>query len=226
MDTGFNRRKFITTGGSLLLLAPFAQYCKSKSKTDSGKDKSKEKQAVKHSSKRHKSPIAAAMVTNRGWYRNKKNGKIHFFDNRGFTPSLEYMKDKQQFDVFIQRLEPWDAKQITLDIYHKNISKKKKDWITEHASLAFIAAANYPGAATIIKERIEQRPSNLRLWDLMAIVALRSNDPQVKATQQELVAKYSSSNVKNLATHIAKFGTPEREAKMNAKELTWNNQKI
>ena len=225
MNEGLNRRKFITTGGSILLLLPFAQYCKSKSKSET-KEKSKEKPSVKHTSKKHKPAITAAMVTNRGWYKNKKNGKIHFFDNRGFTPSLEYMKDKQQFDVFIQRLEPWDAKQITLDIYHKNISKKKKDWITEQASLAFVSAGNYPGAGTILKERIEKRPSNLRLWDLMAIVALRSGDQQLKASHQELVAKYSSSNEKKLATHIAKFGNPDWETKMNAKELTWNNQKI
>jgi len=225
MNDGFNRRKFLTTSGSILLLLPIAQYCKSKSKTDS-KEKPKDKTSVKHTSKKHKPPITAAMVSNRGWYRNKKNGKIHFFDNRGFTPSLEYMKDKQQFDVFIQRLEPWDAKQITLDIYHKNISKKKKDWITEQAALAFVAAGNYPGAGTIIKERIEQRPSNMRLWDLMGIVTFRSQDQQLKAAQQGLVTKYSSSNIKKLPAYIAKFASPDWEAKMTAKEITWNNQKI
>ena len=188
MNAAFNRRKFITTGGSILLLLPFAQYCKSRSKTDTGKPK--DKQSIKHTSKMRKPSVNAAMVSNRGWYRNKKNGKIHFFDNRGFTPTLEYMKDKQQFDVFIQRLEPWDAKQITLDIYHKNISKKKKDWITEQAALAFVAAGNFQGAGAIIKERIEKRPVNLRLWDLMAIVILKSNDQQLRSAQQELVARY------------------------------------
>lgn len=226
MHAGFNRRKFITTGSSILLLLPFAQYCKNKSKTDNDPGKPKGKQVARHSTKKHKPPVTMAMVSNRGWYRNKKNGKIHFFDSRGFTPSLEYMKDKQQFDVFVQRLEPWDAKQITLDIYHKNISKKKKDWITEQAALAFVAGGNYSGAGTIIKERIEKRPANLRLWDLMAIMTLRSGDQQVRSAQQELVTKYSSANDKKLVAHLAKFATPEWETKMKAKELTWNNQKI
>ena len=178
MSTGVNRRKFIKTGGSVLLLLPFAQYCKSKTKTSSSPDKTKEKQVVRHISKKHKPPVTAAMVANRGWYKNKKNGKIHLFDNRGFTPSLEYLKDKKQFYAFIQHLEPWDSKQITLEIYQKNISKKKKDWITENAALAFIAASNFAGAGTIIKERIEKRPVNLRLWDLMAILSIRSNVEQ------------------------------------------------
>ncbi len=226
MNAGFNRRKFITTSGSILLLLPFAEYCKSKTKPGSDPVKPKEKQVARHVSKRHKPPVTAAMVTNRGWYKNKKNGKIHFFDNRGFTPSLEFMKDKQQFDVFIQRLEPWDAKQITLDIYQKNISKKKKDWITEQAALAFVAAGNYPGAGTIIKERIEKRPSNLRLWDLMAILKLKSGDQQLSAAQQELVARYNSSTDKKLVAHIAKFANADWETKMKEKEITWNNQKI
>ena len=225
MNAEFNRRKFITTSGSLLMLLPLAQYCKSKSKTET-KEKKKDKPSVKHTNKKHKPAITAAMVTNRGWYRHKKNGKIHFFDNRGFTPSLEYMKDKQQFDVFVQRLEPWDAKQITLDIYHKDIIKKKKDWITEQAALAFISAGNYAGAGTIIRERIEKRPENLRLWDLLGIVTLRSGDQQLKAAQQELVTKYNSSNIKKLPEYIAKFANPDWETKMNAKEIKWNNQKI
>ena len=226
MNTGFNRRKFIKTGGSILLLLPLAQYCKSKTKTDSSSNKSKEKPVVRHSSKKRKQPVTAAMVTNRGWYKNKKNGKIHFFDNRGFTPSLEYLKDKKQFDTFVQHLESWYSKQITLEIYKKNISKKKKDWITENAALAFIAAGNYSGAGTIIKERIEKRPANLRLWDLMAILSLRSNDEQLRSAQQQLVATYSGSNDKKLAVHLAKFANADWETKMKAKELTWNNQKI
>ncbi len=166
------------------------------------------------------------MVSNRGWYKNKKNGKIHFFDERGFTPSLEYLKNDKEFASFVQHLEPWDAKQMTLDIYQKNVSKKNKDWMTEHAALAFISAGNYTGAVTIIKERIEKRPVNVRLWDLLAMVVIKSADEQVKATQQELMTKYANTNDKQLTARLARFNDAAWQAKMKETELSWNQQKI
>ena len=227
MSEGFNRRKFIKTGGSILLLLPLVEYCKSKPKgTTSNTGKPVNKGIGRHTSKKRKQPIVASMVTNRGWYKNKKNNKIHFFDNRGFTPSLQYLKNKNEFDAFIKHLEPWDAKQMTLEIYQKNISKKSKDWMTETAALAFISSGNYANAAMVIKERITKRPVNLRLWDLLALVTLRSGDEQLKAAQQELVAKYNDTKDKKLYVHLAGFNRPEWQVKMKDKEITWNNQKI
>ena len=94
----------------MLVMLPILEYCKGKtgktSNTDSSNTKPKGKEIAKHVSKRRKPPVTMAMVTNRGWYQHTKNKKIHFFDNRGYTPSLEYMKDKNQFDVFVKHLEP------------------------------------------------------------------------------------------------------------------------
>ncbi len=230
MNAPFDRRKFIKTGGSILLLLPLVEYCKSRPKaTDpSVPGKPKEKGIGRHTSKKRKQPITAAMVSNRGWYKNKKNGKIHYFDKRGFTPSLQYLRNKKEFDVFIQHLEPWDAKQLTLEIYHKNISKKNKDWITETAALAFISSGSYANAATIISERIGKRPVNVRLWDLLALVTIRSGDEQLRIAQQELMTKFSNTKDrhKHLGERLAKFNKPEWLAKMKTAEITWDNQKI
>jgi hypothetical protein len=224
MKHEFDRRRFISTGGSLLLLLPLAQHCKSKSTKQTNTDSTKSKPTVKRVSKQHKPAITMAMVSNRGWYQHSKNKKIHYFDGRGYTPSLEFVKDKAQFDSFVKHLQPWDAKLISMETWQKNISKKKKDWITEHAALAFIAIENYSGAGTVIQDRIKQRPANLRLWDLMAITSLK--DDQVKNSLQQLANNYSNTNDKRLYTHLAKFATADWQSKLRAKELTWNNQKI
>lgn len=224
MTQAFNRRRFIYTSGSLLLLLPLAQHCKSGSDKEKGAEKPKERIAARHRSRLRKPPVTMAMVSNRGWYQHSKNRKIHYFDNRGYTPSLEFMKDKAQFDTFIAHLQPWDPKQITMDDWKRNIVKKKKDWMTEQAALAFIAAGSYQNAALVIRERIEKRPANLRLWDLLAITSIK--DDQVNTSMQEMVKKYSDSIDKKLYTHLAKFSGADWQTKLKARELTWNNQKI
>ena len=227
MKAGFNRRKFIRTSGSLLLLLPLAQYCNNKSKSaknDPGKPK--DKTTVKRVSKRRKQPIVASMVTNRGWYQNKKNYKIHYFDKRGFTPCLLYLKDKKEFDAFVKHLEPWDVKQLTLPVFEKNVSKKSKDWITENAALAFTNAGNYGSAVTIIKNRIEKRPVNTRMWDLLAVITLRSDDAQLKATQQELITKFSNTKDARLKERLTRYINPDWQTKTKDKGLSWDNQKI
>ena len=181
---------------------------------------------ARHIRKKKKHPLNMAMVNNRGWYKNKKNGKIHFFDNRGFTPSLHYLKNTKELENFVKHLEPWDAKQLTLEIFQKNISKKKKDWITENAALAFSSIGNYANAGTIIKERIEKRPINLRMWDLLAVIALRSADEQVKATQRELMAKFSNNADKRLAARLGAYDSEAWQTKIKNREFKWNNLKI
>ena len=57
MTVPFNRRNFIKTGGSLLLLMPLAQYCNNKSKNSTAKDKPKEKKVARHTSKKKKPPV-------------------------------------------------------------------------------------------------------------------------------------------------------------------------
>jgi len=113
---------------------------------------------------------------------------------------------------------------MTLDTYKKNISKKKKDWIAEQAALAFVAIGNYPDAATVVKDRIEKRPANLRLWDLLTIMSVKND--QARAAHQQLVAKYNSTSDKKLASHLAKFANADWPSKLGNKDLTWNNQKI
>ena len=167
-----------------------------------------------------------AMVSNRGWYKNNKNGKIHFFDDRGFTPSLQYLKNSKEFETFIKHLEPWDARQLTLEIFQKKVSKKNKDWITEISALAFASSGNYVNAGTILKDRIDKRPVNTRMWDLLGIIALRSGDDQVKTTQRELITKYSNTTDKRLALRLSRYGSESWQTKIKDREFKWDNRKI
>ncbi len=227
MNNNFTRRKFIITGGSLLLLSPLLEFCndKSKSKSASSKpDKPKVKTKAVHTAFKRKHPVTPSMAKNRGWYKNKKNGKIHFFDARGFTPSLEYMKNSKEFDTFISHLEPWDAKQMTVEIFEKKVSKKKKDWITENAALVFTSNGNYAAASQIVRSRIEKRPVNVRMWDLLAVITLKSADEQLKAAQQTLITKYSID--KKLTARLTKFSSETWQSKIINRDYKWDNQKI
>ena len=227
MNAGFSRRKFIQTGGSLLLLLPLVEYCKNKSKTGDTKPGNKKRgKKVARVSKKRKQPIVAKMVTNRGWYKNKRNGKIHYFDDRGFTPSLLYLKNQKEFETFVQHLETWDAKQLTLEIFEKKISKKSKDWITEQAALAFASSGNYANAASIIGNRIIKRPANVRMWDLLAVIEMRSGNERVKAEQLELIARFSHTANPALKARLAKYVNTDWQAKFKEKGLLWDNQKI
>lgn len=226
MTVPFNRRNFIKTGGSLLLLMPLAQYCNNKSKNSTAKDKPKEKKVARHTSKKKKPPVNMTMVTNRGWYKNKKNGKIHFFDNRGFTPSLLYLKNAKEFDAFVKHLEPWDAKLLTPEIFQKQVSKKNKDWITEQAALVFCTNGNYPAASDIVKNRIEKRPVNVRMWDMMCVISLKSADEKLKTDQQTMIAKYNNTNNKQLLARLARYNEAAWQTKIKDKDFKWDNRKI
>ena len=221
----YNRRNFIISGSAILLLLPFIQYCKSKSKNTAG-DKIKEKQVLRHVTKKRKPPVNMKMVSNRGWYKNKKNGKIHFFDDRGFAPSLQYLKNTKEFEMFIKHLEPWDAKQLTLEIFQKNVSKKNKDWITENAALAFTSFGNYTDAAEIVKSRIEKRPFNVRMWDMFCIITLQSANEKLKGDQQLLITKYRNTTNKQLLQRLARYDETAWQTKIKDKDFKWDNRKI
>src|SRR5689334_20247750 len=126
-----SRRKFIQLAGGagLALVSTSLLNCTYRKKPGGVSNK-----PVTRVSKKRKQPVYSAMVQNRGWYINTKNNKIHYFDKRGFTPSLEYFKNKDEFDRFTQHLQLYDARQLTPDIFYRQVSKKNKDWVTEWAA--------------------------------------------------------------------------------------------
>ena len=103
------------------------------------KKESGKKGVITYSFKEKKPPIIFARVQNRGWFKNKKNNKIHFFDNKGFTHSLKYLKNDTEFNNFTRNLEPFDIQQLTPELFYSKVSKKIKDWITEYAALGFVS---------------------------------------------------------------------------------------
>ena len=224
MTAGYDRRRFIQTGGGLLLLLPLAQFCNNGAEKEPAKKKAP--QAVRHSGKKRKRPVAASTVSNRGWYLNTKNKKIHFFDRRGYTPSLEYLRDAKEFQAFVKHLEPWDPKQLNRSVFDKQVSKKNKDWITEQAALAMAASGNHADAAEVIRRRIEKRPLNFRLWDLLSILALRSGNESLRATQQQLVSSHTGKAMPKLNERLVRYGSADWQEKMRTKEMNWDNQKI
>ncbi len=89
------------------------------------KKESGKKGVITYSFKEKKPPIIFARVQNRGWFKNKKNNKIHFFDNKGFTPSLKYLKNDTEFNNFTRNLESFDIQQLTPELFYSKVSKKK-----------------------------------------------------------------------------------------------------
>ena len=171
-------------------------------------------------------PVKMAQVQNRGWYINKRNNKIHFFDKRGYTPALEFMKNRNEFDTFTRNLQPYDAQQLTLEIYTKQVSKKKKDWIGEQTALAFLSFKKFADAFTVVQGRIEKRPVNYRMWDLAGIVAIRSSDSGLSNQFSQLTAKYNSSNDEKLKKRLEKYAGETWQTKIKEKEVKWGDQTI
>ena len=226
MCAGYNRRKFIMTGGSLLLLLPLAEYCNNGPKQTDIIPRTKGNKTARHIRKFRKPPVNMKMVTNRGWYRNTRNGKIHFFDERGFTPSLEYVKNGREFENFVKHLEPWDARQLTLETFQKNVSKKKKDWITEQAALVFCSTGNYEAAAEVISGRIEKRHLNVRMWDMLAMISLKTANEKLVSNQAALMAKYNSTDNKLLSARFSRYKEEGWQQKVRNKDFKWDNLKI
>jgi hypothetical protein len=163
----------------------------------------------------------------RGWNQNTKTKKIHYFDEKGYTPALWYVKDRTQFDLFIKNLAPFDHNSLTMDVYHSQVSKKYRQWIAEHAALSFAARGQLENALMILQEAIHKRPVNYRLWDLAAALAYTPGHEVIRTGFETMQTQYSGHSDQRLRSRIEKYADKVwQQKRMNKPGSTWNKQNI
>ena len=88
------------------------------------------------------------------------------------------------------------------------------------------ATGNYEAAAEVISGRIEKRHLNVRMWDMLAMISLKTANEKLVSNQAALMAKYNSTDNKLLSARFSRYKEEGWQQKVRNKDFKWDNLKI